>query len=103
MFQFSSAQLLPDILDDFPQKLKENSIIRKLASFMIVIVVWLLPYIIASIPFLAFFNPNRQEWYNQHGFHGFDWKIEEQTIISYFIYAIIGLYLVYVGYVLRDI
>ena len=64
MFQFSSAQLLPDILDDLPKKLKENSSIRVLISYMIVIIVWLLPYAIASVPFLVFFHPNRQEWYD---------------------------------------
>ena len=69
--------MLPDILEDLPKKLKENEIIHILIRYMIVIIVWFLPYGVASIPFLIFFYPNRHKWYDKHSFHGIDWDMEK--------------------------
>jgi len=36
---------------------------------------------------MVFFHPNRQKWYDQHGFHGIDWDMQTQTTIMYVNYV----------------
>ena len=103
MFQFSSAQLLPDLLDDLPKRLKENKIMHSVTCYLIVIMVWLLPYAVASIPFLVFFHPNRQEYFDAHGFHGIDWDKDTQSIILNINCLLIGGYLSYLLYALKNL
>ena len=50
---------------------------------------------------MVFFHPNRQEWYDQHGFHGIDWNMQTQTTVMYVSYVAAGLYLLYLGSVFK--
>ena len=94
LFQKSSAELLPQVLEKLPDFIKENDRVHIGTSFFIIILVWSLPYALASIPFLYFFHPNRDEFYKENDLIGIDWNRNNQDRISIMV-AILGITYLY--------
>jgi len=95
LFQTYSASFLPEILEVNLNSIKKDKSCKLIMNYVIIFLVWVCPYVLASIPFLAFFHPNREDWYAENGFVGIDWDIKQQYFLFYFI---IFLYVVFIAF-----
>lgn len=93
LFQKGSAEILPDILKYLP----------KCFQILIILIGWIIPYGIASIPFIVFFHVEKYQWYtpNSNEIQGIEWSNPE-LIFHYIIYALIVLFLAFLLYVCKD-
>lgn len=84
--------MLPIFLYQLKNTLKISENAFKAIKMIIIILAWLFPYAVASIPFLRYFHPSRTQWLKDNGFKGIDWNENIQTGLYYTLLGILALF-----------
>ena len=76
LFQKSTAQLIPQLLESFPACIRERKYLFRFTSYLAILFIFVFPYCICSVPFIVFFHPNQASFYKEHNLNGKDWDQE---------------------------
>jgi len=95
-FQISAAEFLPYAMGEYKN-------LKRYQRIIIVVIVWLLPLVIGSIPFLIYFHEDRSEWLQHHGFKQIDTNLSSQKVLNVFLYFDFAIYFFILSYVIWEL